>query len=71
MKTPEFVITDDNGKKKLYVNGYNIWTLKSSECTPDVRQAIMRAYFLGVKDMRQELNIIDIPGDFQCEFKKA
>jgi len=52
MTTPKFIITDDNGKKKLWVNGYNIWTLKASECTRDVLEAIMHAYFIGVRDMR-------------------
>ena len=71
MKQPEFIITEDNGKKKLWVNGANIWTLKASECTPDVREAVMHAYFLGVRDMRYALDSIDIPGDLQCQFKKA
>ncbi len=71
MTTPKFIITDDNGKKKLWVNGYNIWTLKASECTRDVLEAIMHAYFIGVRDMRHALDSVYIPGDLQCEFKKA
>lgn len=71
MTIPEFIITDDNGKKKLYVNGYNIWTLTNQECTRDVLEAVMHAYFLGVRDMHYEISCTKIDGDLQCDFKKA
>lgn len=65
---PNFQITSDNGNKKLWVNSYNIWTLTEKECTPDVLEAIMHAYFLGAKAMKTEINQIELTGDLQSYF---
>jgi len=70
-KTPEFTIKQRGDRLALYVNNYKIWDLTDRECTENVQNAIMHAYFLGVRDMRREINYIDIPGDLQCTFKKV
>lgn len=46
-----------DGKMAPFINGYNVWDLKPSEWTYNVRQALLRAYELGKKDAVKEINI--------------
>lgn len=52
---PNFYITKRNGKNALWVNCFNIWDLTDYELTEDVKNAVMHAYFLGAKDMKNQI----------------
>lgn len=67
---PEFEIKDREGEKSLWVNGQNIWDLKPSELTPDVKKAIMSAYYIGRMQYREEIMHFDAGFFHHWEFKE-
>lgn len=45
----EFKVTKRSGKHAIWINKCNVWDLEPLTDTDAVRQAIMRAYFMGIR----------------------
>lgn len=56
----KFTITNRKGEKSLWVNGQNIWDLKKSELTPDVKKAIISAYYIGKQHVKKEIDSLNL-----------
>jgi len=67
----DFTITDRDGEKALWANGINIWDLKPSELTEDIKKAIINAVYVGLDLAREEIDQLDFGRSYFKEFKEV